>query len=162
MSPKANVSLLLIFSSMALALVLTLIPLPNSVAVGRPAFFAATAIFWAMMQPRRFGIISAWVCGMFLDASYGTPLGQHALALALAAFVVNRLKDLYWGFPILQQSVALLPVFALYEFVLFWIDGASGRTVEPLWRWLPVVSTTLFWPFWVLVLERFAAIDVQS
>lgn len=162
MSPNAHVSLLLIFSSIAIALVLTLIPLPPWAAVARPAFFPATVIFWALMQPRTFGVVSAWICGMFLDASYGTPLGQHALALAAASFVVFRFKDLYWSFPLLQQSVALVPVFMLYEFVLFWIDGASGRYVEPLWRWLPVATTVLIWPIWVLLLERFAAIEVKS
>ena len=89
MSPNANVSLLLIFSSIAMALVLTLIPLPHWIAIARPAFFAATVVYWALMEPRRFGVISAWICGMFLDASYGTPLGQHALALAIVTFVVE-------------------------------------------------------------------------
>ncbi len=162
MSPNANVSLLLIFSSIAFALVLTLIPLPVWAAISRPAFFAATVAFWALMQPHRFGVISAWVCGLFLDASYGTPLGQHALALAIVTFVIARFKDFYWSIPLIQQSLTLLPVFALYEFILFWIDGVSGRAVDPLWRWLPVLSTTIVWPFWVLALERFATIEVQS
>lgn len=162
MAPAGNVSLLLIFSSIAMALVLTLIPLPPWIAIARPAFFAATVIYWALMVPQQFGVVSAWVCGLFLDVSYGTPLGQHALALAAATFLVFRLKDLYWSFPLIQQSVALFPVFALYEFVLFWIDGASGRVVDPLWRWLPVISTMVIWPLWSILLERFAAIDVKS
>lgn len=162
MSPNANVSLLLIFSSIAMALVLTLIPLPTWAAITRPAFFAATIAFWALMQPSRFGIISAWVCGMFLDASYGTPLGQHALALAAIAFVIARVKEFYWGIPLIQQSLTMLPIFVLYEFILFWIDGAYGRAVDPIWRWSPVLSTAIIWPLWVLILERFAAIEVQS
>lgn len=162
MAPAGNVSLLLIFSSVAMALVLTLLPLPTWIAIARPAFFAATVIYWALMAPRQFGVISAWVCGLFLDTSYGTPLGEHALALAAAAFLVSRLKDLYWSFPLVQQSVALFPVFALYEFVLFWIDGASGRAVDPMWRWLPVLSTMAIWPLWSVLLERFAAVEVKS
>ena len=162
MTPNANVSLLLIFSSVAIALVLMLVPLPPWAAMARPAVFPATVIYWALMQPRRFNIISAWCCGLLLDASYSTPLGQHALALALAAFVVYRFKDLYWGFSLVQQSVALLPVFALYEFVLFWIDGVQDRSVDPLWRWLPVASTALFWPLWALMLERYADLEVKG
>lgn len=162
MTPNTSVSFLLIFSSIAMAMVLTLIPLPNWLAIGRPAFFAATVVFWALMQPRSFGVTSAWVCGLFLDTSYSTPLGEHALALAAAAFLVYRFKDLYWSLPLIQQGIALLPVFALYEFVLFWIDGVGNRDVDLLWRWLPVVSTAIIWPIWVLVLERFAAIEVKS
>lgn len=162
MTPNSPVSFLLMFSSIAIAMVLTLIPLPNGVAIIRPAFFAATVVFWALMQPRSFGVISAWICGLFLDTAYGTPLGEHALALATAAFLAFRLRKLYWSLPLIQQGVALLPVFALYEFVLFWIDGVGNRDVGLLWRWLPVASTVIIWPIWVLILERFAAIEVQS
>lgn len=162
MSPNAPVSLLLVFSSVALAMILTLIPLPAWIGIGRPAFFAATVVYWALMQPRSFGVISAWICGLFLDASYSTPLGEHALALAAAAFLVYRFRNLYWSLPLFQQGIALVPVFALYEFILFWIDGVGNRHVEPLWRWLPVATTAIIWPLWALVLERFAAIEVKS
>jgi rod shape-determining protein MreD len=67
---------------------------------------------------------------------------------------------LLWTFPVWQQSVLLLPVFVLYEFVLFWIDGVAGAEVNQWWRWLPVLTTTVIWPFWASILERIAEFEV--
>lgn len=161
MNPNPPANPLLIVGSLALALVLMLVPLPDWVAMARPAFFPATVIFWALTQPDRFGVIAAWICGLLLDVVYTTPLGQHALALAVCAFAVFKLKDLLWDFPALQQTVVLLPLFLLYEFILFWIDGVNGRSVDPLWRWLPALSTVVIWPFWAGFLERIGRPEVS-
>jgi hypothetical protein len=32
---------------------------------------------------------------------------------------------------------------ALYQFILFWIDGVIGRSVEPIERLAPIASGTL-------------------
>lgn len=152
---------LLILGSLALALVLMLVPLPFWASMARPAFYPATVLFWALSQPRRFGVIAAWLCGMLMDVVYSTPLGQHALALAICAFVVFKLKDLLRDFPLPQQALVLLPVFLVYEFILFWIDGVNGRSVDPLWRWLPAFTTAAIWPLWATFLERITASKVS-
>ena len=54
----------------------------------------------------------------------------------------------------------LLPVFILYEFALFWIDGVTGAEVNQWWRWLPVATTVLVWPLWASLLERIAELEV--
>lgn len=161
MSTNGPVNPLLIAGSLALALVLMLVPLPAWAAMARPAFYPATVLFWALTQPRRFGVIAAWACGLLMDVVYTTPLGQHALALAVCAFAVFKLKDLLRDFPILQQSFVLLPLFLLYEFILFWIDGVNGRNVDPLWRWLPAFTTAAIWPFWTVFLERATGREVS-
>jgi len=162
MTPVGNASLLLVLGSVALSLLLVLLPLPATMAMARPAFYAATVLFWSLMQPHRFGVLAAWCAGLVLDVAYGTPLGQHALALALATFVAGKCKDFLVDYPLVQQSLVLLPIFGLYEFMLFWIDGVNGRDVDPLWRWLPVFTTALAWPLWVLLLERFAAAEAKD
>lgn len=155
-------TLVLLAFALVLSFVLMLVPLPPWAAMARPAFYPATVLYGALMAPRRFGVIAAWFSGLPLDVAFNTPLGQHALALALSAFVVFKMKDLLWNFPVWQQGVALLPVFALYEFTLFWIDGVNGRDVAPLWRWLPALSTAVIWPFWSILLERLATAEVNN
>jgi rod shape-determining protein MreD len=112
------------------------------------------------MQPMSFGLIAAWCCGILIDVIYGTPFGEHGLALAVAGYAVIRMRELLWTFPVWQQSVLLLPVFVLYEFVLFWIDGVAGAEVNQWWRWLPVLTTAVIWPFWASILERIAEFEV--
>ncbi|MES1944870.1 rod shape-determining protein MreD [Salinisphaera sp. PC39] len=161
MNPNIAAGPLLIAGSLALSLILMLVPLPTWAAMARPAFLPATVLFWAMVQPQRFGVIAAWGSGLLMDVVYTTPLGQHGLALAVCAYAVFKLKDLLLDFPAIQQSVVLLPLFLVYEFILFWIDGVNGRSVDPLWRWLPALSTAVVWPLWTLVLERMARPEVS-
>lgn len=155
-----RVSGLMIVFTLALGLILTLLPLPPSLAAPRPAFFTATVLFWVLMQPRRFGLVAAWCSGIMIDVLYGTPFSEHGLAMAVAAYGVLKLRELLWAFPVLQQALLMLPIFAAYEFVLFWIDGVAGADVSLWWRWLPVLSSTVIWPIWVFFLERLAEFEV--
>lgn len=161
MIANKQVSGLLIGVSLGAALLLIMLPIPAWVAPFRPAFFITTVLFWVLMQPLRFGVCIAWLCGILLDVLYGTPLSQHGLALAMAAYIVVKLRELLWIIPYWQQPLLMLPVFAAYEFLLFWMDGILGLDVAPLRRWFPIVSSAIIWPLWAFWLERIAEIDVR-
>jgi rod shape-determining protein MreD len=106
------------------------------------------------MLNRRFGLLASWCAGLLLDVLSGSALGQHALAVVVCAFIVIKLNEFIRSYRIWQQALLFLPIFMLYEFILFWMDGLTGRSAEPLWRWAPVVSSTLLWPPLSLLLRR--------
>lgn len=155
-----RISSLFIVVSLAIALMLTLLPLPDTLAVARPAFYPMTVMFWVATQSERFGLIAAWCCGLPLDVLYGTPLSEHGLALAVACYAMLKGRDLLGNAPLVQQTLLMLPVFAIYAFLLYWIDGVARLNVNLWWRWLPVLSSTVVWPLWTLGLERFAGREV--
>lgn len=161
MIADTRVSPLLIVASLGIAFVLVMLPLPAWAVNWRPAFYVITALFWVLMQPRRFGLVAAWCCGLLIDVLYGSPLGQHALALAIPAYAIIRLREWLWLSPYWQQALLLLPVLGLYEFVLFWIDGILGHDVTSLRRWLPIVASSVIWPFWAMLWERIAETGVR-
>jgi len=47
----------------------------------------------------------------------------------------------------------LLPVWVIYAFLMFWIDGVAKHQADVWLRWVPVASTTMFWPLVYVVLE---------
>ena len=49
-------------------------------------------------------------------------------------------------YPVWQEAVALTPVWLLYVFLMFWIDGATGHRADPWLLWLPLLTTGLSWP----------------
>ncbi|HET7314249.1 rod shape-determining protein MreD [Salinisphaera sp.] len=151
---------LLIAASLAVALIITLLPMPTPVSAAQPAFYTMTVLFWTANQPQRFGPIAAWCAGLAIDVLYGTPFSEHGLAMAVAAYMVVKGRELLWSFPLIQQSLLMLPVFAIYEFVLFWIDGVAGLDVNPWGRWLPVFTSAVLWPIWAFFLERIAELEV--
>lgn len=140
--------------SLLLAAALSLMILPDWIGFARPALVLMVVCYWALMPTRQFGLIAAWCVGLLLDVLYGTALGQHALALLLCTFIVLRLGEFIRSYRVWQQALLLMPIFVFYEFLLFWLDGLSGRNAEPLWRWAPVASSTLLWPALSMLLWR--------
>lgn len=136
----------LVIGSLLAAFVLTSLQFPDSIAAFRPAFVAITVMFWTLVLPRQFGLLMAWCTGLGLDALIGTVLGQHALALLLVSYCLQRLNEVMRNFTVAQQTLTVLPLFMLYEFMLFWVDGMTGRDTDMLARWLPVISSTALWP----------------
>ena len=99
------------------------------------------------MLPRTWSVGSAWMVGIVLDVSYGTLLGQHALALAVIVFVTVRFHLLMRVFPLLQLGATIFALLALYQFILFWINGVAGVSAPSINYWAPVITGTIVWPF---------------
>jgi len=132
--------------SIIVALMLTLLPLPDSVAAFRPDFVVLILIYWAMMLPRTWSVGSAWVVGLLLDVAQGTILGQHALALCFVAFVTVRFHLLMRVFPMSQLTATVFALLALYQFLLFWINGVADVSAPAVSYWGPVITGTIIWP----------------
>ncbi|NNF67033.1 MAG: rod shape-determining protein MreD, partial [Gammaproteobacteria bacterium] len=49
------------------AVVLTLIPLPGWLQPWRPSWVALVVIYWLIYEPRRIGLMTAWLAGLLLD-----------------------------------------------------------------------------------------------
>jgi len=130
-----------------IGLILTIMPLPDSVQAFRPDWLAMLVIFWAMRLPRTWSVGTAWIVGIILDVSHGTLLGQHALALCFVAFITVRLHLLMRVFPMPQLTTTVLPILATYQFLLFWINGVAGVDAPSIAYWGPVISGTVLWPF---------------
>ena len=129
-----------------LAIMLTVVPLPGWAEPYRPDWVALTLIYWAMMMPRTWSVGSAWLVGIVVDVAQGTILGQHALALCFVVFATVRFHLLMRVFPMQQLTATVFALLALYQFILFWINGAAGIDVALPSYWGPVITGTLFWP----------------
>jgi len=147
MSPERSSRRLPVIITFVVGLMLAIMPLPDYLQAFLPDWLALLVIFWAMQLPRTWSVGSAWIIGIVLDVSYGTLLGQHALALCLIAFVTVRFHLLMRVFPLSQLSFTVFALLALYQFVLFWINGVAGISAPSVTYWGPVIVGTLVWPF---------------
>jgi rod shape-determining protein MreD len=142
-----------VLMSFVFGLLLTLVPLPDVLEAFRPDWLAMLVIYWAMQLPRTWSVGSAWIVGVVLDVSQGTLLGQHALALCCVAFITVRFHLLMRVFPIPQLTATVFPILAMYQFLLFWINGVAGVSAPAVAYWGPVISGTLLWPVLMLFLS---------
>lgn len=145
----------LLYTSAVVGLLLSVLPLPGVLEWLRPDFLLLVVIWFALMAPRAGGLLFAFVAGLALDAFRGVVLGQYALAFVVVAYLVHRFHLRMRMFSLLQQSLLVLSLLWLYQFVLFWIDGVTGHPVTDWARWLPVLTGTLAWPVLTGFLGRF-------
>ena len=135
-------------------LLLTVLPLPQYLAIVRPPFLVLIILYWSTMTPRAGGILIGFLGGMVLDILQGSTLGEHALALSFVTYLAVRLHLLTRAKPIFEQSLFSLVALLLYEALLWAIDGWSGHPVNNPTRWLPVLTGAAIWPVIVGLLGR--------
>ncbi len=126
---------------------LTILPLPNIVVNLRPAWTALVIIFWVMLIPHRMSIVSAWCVGLFLDVLNNTLLGEHALALAVIAYLVARSYVRLQLYPVSQQALFVLLFLFLYQVMIFIPQALVGAMPTSWFYWLAPIVGMLLWPW---------------
>ena len=146
-------NLWVIWVSFALALLLSVAPMPAFMETGRPLWLALFLTAWTLALPHRVGMTTAWVLGLAADALYGTFLGPDALILPSIPFPVLSLHQRLRMFPMWQQSLVLLVVFGLAQLVQLWLNALTGNRPPTLLFILPALVSALLWP-WVYTALR--------
>lgn len=141
-------------ASILAALLLSVVRLPDAVAPFRPDWVAVVLIYWSLIEPRRYGLMSAFWLGIVVDTLTGTLLGQHSLALLLIVYLSQRLYLQIRTFPASQVVLLVILLLTLYQFVLLIVDGFAGRQVPLVERWGPVVTGGLLWLLVAFGVER--------
>jgi rod shape-determining protein MreD len=135
----------MLISAMA-AVAFAVIPLPQVLDALRPDLPVLVVLYWSIESPRAGGLGLAFFTGLALDVINGVVLGQHALALTLMAAWATHLRLRLRVFSLLSQSLTIFMLLTLYQFILFWIDGATGNPVVNFARWLAPIVGAVFWP----------------
>jgi rod shape-determining protein MreD len=143
----------LVMASMAVALVLTILPMPAWAAELRPQWLALTVIYWSLAQPERVGVFWAFGAGVLLDVVSGTVLGQNALSLSVVAYLAIELHQRIRIFPVWQQAVSVWLLLLVERLLTVWVLGATGAPTPTLWYWVPSVVGMLLWPWLSAVLR---------
>jgi rod shape-determining protein MreD len=140
--------------SALVALALAILPLPGAVDAFRPDFLVLVVFYWSIESPRAGGLGLAFFAGLALDVIQGVVLGQHALALTLMAAWATHLRLRVRVFSVLSQCLTIFALLTGYQFILFWVDGATGNPVTNFSRWLAPLIGALIWPLMVGTLSR--------
>ena len=99
---------LLPLGTLIIALLLSILPLPEVIVFLRPDWVAIVLVYWSLFKPGHFGFLTAFWLGLVLDTLYGSLLGQHALALLAVTYIARHFHLRIRVFPIWQMSVTIL------------------------------------------------------
>lgn len=148
---------LLVWITVLIAVVLTLLPLPQSVSILWPNLVLLTVIYWSTMAPAIGGVLVGFASGLALDVLGGAQLGQHAFAFSVITYLAIKLHLLTRSKPIFEQAIFVLVGLVLYEGILWAIDGFSSRSTGTWLRWMHVPVGAILWPIVVGLLGRLHA-----
>ena len=81
-----------IVSSLIIALVLQIVPLPIQVDLYRPDWVLVVLSYWCMALPHRVNVGIAFVTGIAVDILVGTTLGIHSLGLSICVYISGQLS----------------------------------------------------------------------
>src|SRR3989339_60001 len=70
-----------------IGMLLTIVPMSQSLVWFRPEWILMLLFFWVMMTPHRVAVIGAFFVGLLADLLTGTLFGLHALLFSLTAFL---------------------------------------------------------------------------
>ncbi|MES9857522.1 MAG: rod shape-determining protein MreD [Sedimenticola sp.] len=136
-----------------IALMLTILPLPEWAQILRPQWHTLVLIYWILALPQRVGVGVGWLIGILVDVMTGTLLGQHALSLALIAYITQETHLRVRLFPLWQQSLSVLMLLQIEKVLSFWVMGAVSLPTPTLGYWIPPLVGMLLWPWLYIVLR---------
>jgi len=136
-----------------LAMMLSILPVPHWAIWLLPQWVVMVLIFWALAMPYRVSVELGFLLGLLMDVLHNTLLGEHALALALVAYVVVKCQLRISHFTLWQQAIIVFLIVLIYQSILYWIQGFLGQPPNSLWYWVPALTSMILWP-WLFVLLR--------
>jgi rod shape-determining protein MreD len=111
-----------------------------------PDVLAIVVVFWNVYQPRRVGVVLAFLLGLALDVHESALLGQNALSyVVLSSIALAVQRRLLW-FPLREQALQIVPLFVVAALVE-WVTRLIVQDAWPHWSQLfaPFMQAAL-WP----------------
>jgi len=120
--------------------------LPWRVWESAPNLLLLVIACWAVNEPRRVGLFTAFVFGILMDVHDGSQLGVQTLSYLIAVYGALLLARRIRQFSALVQAIHMLPVFILAETVSR-LAQAWFAAAWMGWDWVwSALLTTALWP----------------
>jgi rod shape-determining protein MreD len=143
-----------LFIAFLLALVLTILPVPELLAGARPPWVLLLVLYLQFYMPNYFKVTVLFVIGLFLDVLLSTTIGEHALALSLVTWLANNKARRFHFFPIGQQMTLVGLLCLFYQLIILTIDAFLGFHMSLISVVSSAAISVLVWPWLRLVAEE--------
>jgi rod shape-determining protein MreD len=111
-----------------------------------PDVLAIVLVFWTVHQPRRVGLVLAFLLGLALDVHESALLGQNALSYVVISGLAKLAQRRMQWFPLSEQALQIFPLFVLAALVE-WLTRLVAHDAWPSWSQLPgPVLQAALWP----------------
>ena len=139
------------------AVLLTLLPLPDAASPLRPYWVGLVLVYWALEVKEMVSLGLAFMVGIVLDTLTGSLMGMHALSLVIMIYLVQRFRARLRFFPPWQQALSILALLVNDRIIQLWIYTLLGESL-PTWQyWVAPLMGMAIWPWLFLLLDRIRA-----
>ena len=139
--------------SLFLALLLGLVPLPETLQPLRPYWLALVLAYWVLEAPEKIGLGVAFMLGLVADLAFGGLIGEQAMRLVILTFILDRFRPRMRFFPLSQQALAIGGLLLNDRVVGLVIHLVLGAVQLPWTYWVAPLLGMLLWAPLYLVLD---------
>jgi len=142
---KLPASVGLIFFSLVVAFLLSVLPWSGTWLLARPDFVLLVLLFWSVHEPRSIGQGVAFALGLLMDVSDSMLLGQHAFAYVIAIFGAQVLRVRILTFGLAEQTLHVLGIMVVTSAVMLLLNLLLGADFPGIAYFIAPVVTALLW-----------------
>ncbi|MDO8695350.1 MAG: rod shape-determining protein MreD [Sheuella sp.] len=138
--------------------------LPWRTWMAAPDLLLLVIAFWCIHEPRRIGMVAAFVFGLLMDVHDVGPFGQQALTYSIVAYGASVLQRRLLRFDLWSQGLHMLPVFFIAKLIGVLICAWLANFWAG-WSWvIGVLLTVALWPAvgWLLLLPQHRMNDADA
>lgn len=141
----------LVWLSLLVALVLQVMPMPESWLLWRPCWLGMVLVYWCLARPTNVGVIHGFIFGVLLDILDGRPLGEYALSHSLLAFMALMLYQRLRFYSVWQQALLVMVLLGIALLIDQWLRVMLSIDVLRIQATMAAVVSGLLWP-WIRTL----------
>ena len=144
-----------IFTTVVLAALLSVIPLPKSIQAFWPDWFNLIVFYWVLVLPLHLGVTFGWLLGLVEDIISFSLLGQHALGKALTGMVAGIFSRKFYLFNVVEKILFMFVLQVINIGIVSIVNLLALDMPVRLSMWQPAISTALVWPIVAFLLHQF-------
>ena len=133
------------FMCFSMALVLTVIGLPDWMDQWRPLWLLLVMFIWFSALPNNVGLVAAFFAGLALDLLLGDPLGVNALCFCVALLICHfqylRLRRRTQ----LQRAWFVAALVVIYQTCYLFLQSAVGSEMSFSIIFAPALTSCIGW-----------------
>jgi len=141
--------------TMLIAVLLTVIPVPESIQNYWPDWITLVVFYWVLVLPAHLGVMFGWMNGLIEDIVTFSLLGQHALGKALVGTMAAIVHKNFRLFNFLEKMFFILILQSINIGISAWTSHLAFDAPIDLVLWQPALTTALIWPLVSFLMDQF-------
>ena len=129
----------------SMALVLTVIGLPDWMDQWRPLWLLLVVFIWFLAAPSNVGLVAAFFAGLALDLLLGDPLGVNALCFCVALLICHFQYLRLRSYTELQRAWFIAVLVMIYQTCYLFLQSAVGSEMSFSIIFAPALTSCIGW-----------------